>query len=140
MPKLLFFLKRKRGITKEQFREHYENNHVLYAQKYIGHLLTGYHRNYPIFTSLNPSNQPEGKEVEPYDFGYDAITEMRVKDDAALLEIQRIFNDPKIQPILMKDELKFLDRESIVMIVSDEVDTGVTLPPGKQPNPEKTIV
>ena len=139
MAKLLFLLKRKKGITKEQFREHYENNHVLYAQKYIGHLLTGYVRNYPAFASLNPSSQPEGQEVPPYDIGYDCITEMRVKDDAALQEIARIFNDPKIQPILMKDELKFLDRPSVVMIVSDEVDTGVKLPAGKAPNPEKVV-
>jgi len=126
MAKLVFLLKRKPGITKEQFREHYESSHVKLAEKYIGHLLTGYHRNYPVFATLNPSEQPEGSEVKPYDFQYDAVTEMRVRDEAAIAEIARIFNDPAIQPILAEDELKFLDRASTVMLVCDEVATGKT--------------
>ena len=133
MAKLIFFLKRKPGITPEQFREHYEKSHVRYAQKYIGHLLTGYTRNYPIFATLDPSNVPAGSEPKPYDTGYDAVVEMRVKDDAALEEIGRIFNDPQIQPILKEDERKFLDDSSTVMIVSDEVDTGTAFT--REPEP-----
>ena len=124
MAKLIFFLKRKPGITPEQFREHYESSHARYAQKYIGHLLTGYVRNYPTFAALDPSNVPEGSEPAPYDIGYDAITEMRVKDMAAVEEIGRIFNDPAIQPILKEDERKFLDDKATVMIICDEVDNG----------------
>lgn len=127
MVKLVFMLKRKPGITPEQFRAHYENSHVKLAQKYIGHLLTGYRRNYPTFATLNPSNVPAGTEPKPYDFEYDVVTEMWVRDEAALMEIQRIFNDPKINPILVEDELKFLDRASTLMLLTDEVDTGVKL-------------
>jgi hypothetical protein len=123
MAKLIFLLKRKPGMSKEGFRAHYEASHVKLAEQYIGHLLTGYHRNYPVFASLNPSNQPAGEEVLPYDFGYDAVTEMRVKDDASLAEINRIFNDPAIQPILMADELRFLDRPSTVMLVCEETQS-----------------
>lgn len=131
MAKLIFFLKRRSGITPEQFREHYENSHVRYAQKYIGHLLTGYVRNYPTFAMLDPSSVPPGTQPAPYDVGYDAITEMRVKDMAAIEEIGRIFNDPEIQPILKADERKFLDDKATVMIMCDEVDSGVefTKPP-----------
>lgn len=125
MAKLIFFLKRKPGITPAEFREHYEQSHSRFAQKYIGHLLTGYVRNYPTFAALDPSNVPEGSEPAPYDLGYDAITEMRVKDMAAVEEIGRIFNDPAIQPILKEDERKFLDDSKTVMIVCDEQDTGV---------------
>lgn len=125
--KLVFLLKRKPGITVEQFREHYENSHVKLAQKYIGHLLTGYHRNYPTFALLNPSEQAPGTTPTPYAFGYDAVVEMRVRDDAAVEEIGRIFNDPAIQPILAEDELHFLDRAETVMLVCEEVNTGTTL-------------
>jgi len=123
--KLVFFLKRKSGITPEQFRAHYENSHVRYAQKYIGHLLTGYVRNYPGFALQDPSSVLPGTTPAPYDVGYDAITEMRVKDMAAIEEIGRIFNDPEIQPILKADERRFLDDKATVMIVCDECDTGV---------------
>jgi uncharacterized protein (TIGR02118 family) len=125
MTKLICFLKRKPGISPEQFREHYENSHVPFAQKYIGHLLTRYVRNYPIFAMLNPSSVPPGTQPVPYEIGYDAITEMHVKDMAAIEEIGRIFNDPQIQPILKADELKFLDDKSTVMIMCDEVDSGI---------------
>lgn len=127
MVKLIFLLKRKPDTTPEHFRAHYESSHVKLAQKYIGHLLTGYIRNYPTFAMRNPSNVPEGTTPAPYDMGYDCITEMLVKDQAAVEEINRIFNDPEINPILAADELKFLDREATVMIVIDEVDTGVKL-------------
>jgi hypothetical protein len=125
MAKLVFFLKRKADISPEQFRDHYENSHVRLAQKYIGHLLTGYVRNYPIFASLDPSNLPSGTQPTPYNVGYDCITEMHVKDMAAIDEIGRIFSDSEIQPILKADELKFLDDKATVMIVCDERDTGV---------------
>src|SRR3546814_11836984 len=111
MIKLVFLLKRKPGISKEQFREHYEGSHAKLAHKYIGHLLTAYRRFYPTFVTRNPSNQPPGSDIKPFDLGYDAITEMEVADQAALMEIPRIFNDPAINPVLAEDELKFLDRE-----------------------------
>ena len=93
MEKLVFFLKRKPGITPEQFLEHYENSYVRLAQKYIGHLLTGYVPNYPLFALLDPSSVPAGTLPAPDDVGYDAIPEMRGRDMAAIEEIGRTFND-----------------------------------------------
>ena len=99
---------------------------MILAQKYIGHLLTSYIRNYPTFALLNPSGIPAGTEPEQYDTGYDCITEMHVPDAAAIEEIMRIFNDPVVNPILAEDELKFLDRDKTVMIMVDPVATGVS--------------
>lgn len=124
MIKIIYFLKRKPGISAEQFRAQYEDSHVLLAKKYIGHLLNDYVRNYPTFALLNPSNIPPGTTPEPYDIGYDCITEMHVPDQAAIEEITRIFNDPEINPILVEDELRFLDRDKTVMIMVDVVNTG----------------
>jgi len=95
MAKLVFLLKRKPGTTKEQFREHYETSHVKLAEKYIGHLLTGYHRNYPTFATLNPSEQPAGSDVKPYDFQYDAVTEMRVREGRVAF-VHPIYSDTKL--------------------------------------------
>lgn len=124
MIKIIYFLKRKNGITHEQFREIYESSHVLLAKKYIGHLLHDYIRNYPTFALKNPSNIPEGTEPIPYDIGYDCITEMHVPDQAAVDEMTRIFNDPDINPILVEDELRFLERDETVMIMVEVVNTG----------------
>jgi hypothetical protein len=125
MAKLIFLLKRKPGITPEQFRAHYESSHVLLAHKYIGHLLIGYVRNYPGFATLDPSEAPADRRPQSFDIGYDAITEMRVRDMAAVQEIGRIFNDPQVQPILKADERKFLDDKATVMIMCDEVASSL---------------
>lgn len=127
MIKIIYFLKRKPGTSPEHFRAHYESSHVKLAQKYIGHLLIDYIRNYPTFALLNPSNVPAGTAPAPYDIGYDCITEMFVEDQAMVDEIGRIFNDPEINPVLVEDELKFLDRDATVMIMTDVVSTGVKL-------------
>lgn len=134
MIKLIFMLKRKAGLSTEQFRQHYESSHVELAHKYIGHLLTNYRRFYPTFTTRNPSNQPAGSVPPPFDLGYDAITEMEVADEAALMEMQRIFNDPEINPILAEDELRFLDREATVMMVCDHIDDAARLKASRSVN------
>ena len=125
--KVIFLLKRKADLTPQQFRAHYESSHVKLAQKYIGHLIVGYKRNYPQFATLNPSSVPAGSQPAPYDIGYDCITELWFKDEAALAEVARILGDPVIHPILAADELKFLQPDATVMIVSEEVDTGTQL-------------
>jgi hypothetical protein len=38
MFKVMWLLKRKKGITFEQFRDHYENSHSILGKKYLGHL------------------------------------------------------------------------------------------------------
>lgn len=127
MTKLVYFLKRRPDITPQQFRTHYETSHVRLAQKYIGHLLQSYTRHYPVMAIRNPSAVTPGSTPAPYDIGYDCITEMVVADGAAVVEMGRIFNDPEINPILVEDELQFLDREQTVMITVESVDTGTAL-------------
>jgi hypothetical protein len=125
--KMIFLLKRKAGLTPEQFRAHYENSHVKLVQKHIGHLFVGYRRNYPRFASLAPSGATAGSQPAPYDLGYDCVTELWLRDEAALTEVHSVFNDPAIKPILAADEASFLQPEATVMIVSEEVDTGTHL-------------
>ena len=46
MFKVIWLLRRKPGITMDQFRNHYENSHARLAQKYFGDLMLSYKRNY----------------------------------------------------------------------------------------------
>ena len=122
MAKAIFLMKRIPGITKDQFRTHYETVHIPLALKYIGHLLVDYKRNYPIMAVLDPANPAEGN----YDCGYDCITEMWVEKDEDLAEMARIFASPEISPLLREDEARFLDSKAAVMILSDEVSTDLS--------------
>ena len=126
MIKLIFMMVRRPGISKGEFRTRYESMHVKLAQRYFGHLLERYVRNYPTFATLNPSNCPAGTQVAACEFEYDAIAEMWLRDSAAVVELTRICNDPNINPILVEDELKFLDRAKTLMLVCEEIDSGVS--------------
>ena len=123
MFKAIFFLKRKPGITHEQFRQHYESSHVKLADKYLGHLMTGYVRNYR--TTVRGSRSL-GRQAAQWD--YDCITEWALPGEAELEEIYRLFADPVIGKAFYDDEEHFLDRDATLVIhckEGDVVDTGV---------------
>jgi hypothetical protein len=119
MKKLIFLVKRKPGTTAQEFREHYENFHVPLAQKHISHLLVGYHRNYPT-TAWRVPGGPDNEEVtEPFDFGYDCITELRLRDQSAD-EMLRIFTSPGVGELFVEDERRFVARKAMIKLECDE--------------------
>lgn len=124
MFKVMWLLKRKPGITHEQFRTHYERSHVVMAHKYIGHLLVEYKRNYKTETWGGGVPTEQGGGFGPVDWPYDCVTEWVMPDEAAFNEINRIFADPVIGKKFHDDEEHFLDREAVLLIKCDVVDTG----------------
>ncbi len=123
MFKAIFFLKRKPGITHEQFRQHYESSHVKLADKYLGHLMIGYVRNY---RSAVRGSRSLGRQTAQWD--YDVITEWSLANEEALEEIYRLFADPVIGKAFYDDEEHFLDRDATLVIHckdGDIVNTGV---------------
>ena len=45
MVSMLVMIKRKAGMSEEQFRGYYETHHVALAKKHVYHLLSDYRRN-----------------------------------------------------------------------------------------------
>ena len=125
MYKVLILLKRKPGITREQFRDHYENSHSVLGQKYLGHLLLSYKRNY-VTTVLagGALKEDSGPSFMPTQGSYDCVTEWITQDEAAFDELMALFADPAISRIFFEDEEHFLDRDATVMIKCDCRDTG----------------
>ena len=97
--KVHFMLKRKAGITHEQFRDHYEKSHSRLGQKYLGHCLTSYIRNY-----VGEARGARNQGTKPIDFPYDCVTEWILPDEEALKEVYRIFADPVIGKVFYDDE------------------------------------
>lgn len=87
--KRIVMVKRKAGLTPEQFRYGYENSHSRIAVELFGHLWLEYRRNYlTIGHSFEPG--PHGSAGGADEIGFDAVSEFVLRDAAALAEMGRI--------------------------------------------------
>jgi hypothetical protein len=125
MIKILWLLKRKAGITPEQFRERYER-HSRLGQKLCGHLQSSYKRNYKIevMGGGTPTTHDGSTTFGPIEWEYDCISEVCFPNEEAYNERKRIFADPVTAKQFHDDEEDFLDRKAVIMFRCDEVDTG----------------
>jgi hypothetical protein len=118
---IILLLKRKPGMSREQFRHHYETSHVALAKEYVGHLFVDYVRHYVHGT--NVLAEDEVGWAAQTDSGYDAITKIVFRDQGTLDEFWRICTDPEVNAILKADEERFLDRPAMRISVCEEVKT-----------------
>jgi len=119
--KIVILIKKKPGMSREDFINHYETSHAVIGKRLLGHLWTKYVRNYP---KALMEYQPEDNSV---DDSYDAVTEIWLKDEAALEEMSRIINEPENNKLILADEEKFQDRLKTRLLIVEEVDNGTTL-------------
>ena len=117
MYKILWLLKRKPGVNFEQFREHYERSHSVLGQKYFGHLILDYKRNYD-------RTRESGGDGGALDSGYDCITEWMMPSAEALDELFGLLADPVSGKIFRDDEEHFLDSSATRLLRCDTRDTG----------------
>ncbi len=102
--RLCALLKRKPGMTMDDFIYHYETRHALLGERYIPSM-SGYRRLY-----LRPAPYPlDGSTVEA---AYDVVTELSFPDQAALDDAGARFADPETMRIIVEDEARFVDPES----------------------------
>lgn len=123
MLKLMMFMKRKEGISFEDFRAHYENVHIPMVAKWVGHLMKDFKRYYP----QNPINlyvgRPDADQAPKEDGGvdYDAVSIYTIKDEAALQELLRIAQDPEFTRAVTADEANFADRARSRQTLTEEI-------------------
>jgi hypothetical protein len=116
MSRVFVLLKRKPGMSFDDFRNHYESSHAKLGEKYFGHLFASYRRNYI----------PEGRRFSDGSMGenaYDCLTELVFRDPDGYQELRRIVSDPEIQSILKEDEAKFLDRSMCVNAPAEPIES-----------------
>ena len=116
MKKLILFVKRKPGLTHEQFRAHYENTHAPLAKSRLApQWLVRYERNF-----LTPmAGQPEPP--------YDCVTEFWFADQAAM-EASTAWARSEEGQVLARDEENFMDRASMRAFVADVAATKFDAP------------
>lgn len=120
MYKIMWMLKRKPGITHEQFREHYENSHAVLGQKYFGHLILSYKRNYDAAKQAGQENAFLASRQSDYD----CVTEWVLADEAAFEECMGLMSDPAVGKMFLDDEEHFLDSTATRLVRCSTSDTG----------------
>ena len=112
MFKVMLFVKRKPGLTPEQFRARYEGGHVPLVPHEMKHLRQ-YRRNYVTHTP----GQPE--------LDYDVVIEFWVDDKAAWKATAAYASDPVTGRTLAEDAEAFMDRSTMRFVMVDEEITDV---------------
>lgn len=109
MSKFIVLIKKKQGMSSEDFRTHYETVHVPLCAKWIGHLFQDFRRFYP--NNLNNLYHGRADADAGLEGGtaYDAIAVYTVKE-GAFDELMRIGQNPEFQRLITEDELLFLER------------------------------
>jgi len=121
--KLIICIKKKPGMSREDFISYYEGSHVVQAKRLHANYMVKYVRNYP---KDLVSYHPESYDL---DDAYDAITEMVLRDEDGLEEMRRVCNLPENAAAIIEDEERFQDRTKTRVFVVDSEDTGVELLP-----------
>ncbi len=85
--RMIIMVRRKPGLSPEEFREGYENSHSRIAVRLFGHLWLSYRRNY---LKAGRAFALPGQALGPDEAGFDAISEYVLRDAAALAEMSRI--------------------------------------------------
>jgi EthD domain len=119
MYKVLVFLKRKPGMSAEEFKHYYENFHAKLGEQFLakGHS-TRYLRRY-----LTPVGHPvDGDAIEAE---FDCLTEMWFKDEAQWHATAATFSKGEAASLVVEDEKRFMDRSRMRMFTVDECETPV---------------
>jgi uncharacterized protein (TIGR02118 family) len=117
MKKIVSLLKRRPGMSFDEFRTHYETQHVPLAMRLFGNeFFYDYRQNFvEIATELET-----GEEVATAD-RWDCITEIWFKDG----DLERFQNllagGSDAATELSNDEEKFIDRSQVVLMIVDEL-------------------
>jgi hypothetical protein len=111
MLKAVVLLKRKSGLSREQFINHYENNHVPLVRVLLPSI-GKYVRNYLSESSVSAGRQEgaTGSVPSPY---FDVITEIWFDDQPAYDRFLAALNDKSVSQRLQEDEERFLDRSIV---------------------------
>src|SRR5579871_5374357 len=122
MLKIMWLIKRKKGISVEQFRKHFETSHSPMALKYVGHLFLDYKRSYPDQTFVRGSEGGNFAPAPPWE--WDVISEWTLANEEAFNEIMKIMTGDILKEF-HEDEDKFLDRGARIMLKCSVGDIGV---------------
>ena len=105
MYKILLFMKRRPGMTPEEFRDYYENHHAPLCKKYA----SGMKRYIRRYLTAHPTAET------PDDLQYDVITEIWFDDAAAFCGTVKYLSTSLMPDVIVEDEKQLFDRPKLRM-------------------------
>jgi hypothetical protein len=121
MVKLLIFMKRKPGLSRQQFIDYYENNHIVLIARHFGEFQTDYRRSYAEdaapFGLTGVADSPESGKAG---VDFDVLTEIWLKDRATMDAMFARNAQPDIAAEVAADEENFVDRASVRFHIVEE--------------------
>jgi uncharacterized protein (TIGR02118 family) len=113
MTKVVLLMKRKAGLSFEEFKDYYERNHAPLAKRLLGEFMLDYRRNYRSGgIATEQTDAPDGAD-------FDVITEIWYKDQASMEAMWAHARKPEIAAEIDADGDKFMDREMRFYIVEE---------------------
>lgn len=116
--KILLLMKRRPGMSVEDFRDYYENRHVPLALKYDGGAMTRYVRRY-----LEP--QPNAELGTNDELPYDVVSELWFEDEAAFRATLHYMTTSVMPDDVVADELNLFDRPTMRIATVIECETDL---------------
>jgi len=117
MFKSIALLKKKAGLTRQQFIDYYENNHApLIVRLTPG--IRAYHRNFIDWNGMFEA--ADGSETN-----FDCVTEVWFDDRAAYEKAMAVLTSPDVAKQIADDEEHVFDRSKTRMFVVDETKSPI---------------
>jgi len=115
--KILLFMKRRPGMTLEEFRDYYETKHAPLALQH-GASMARYVRRY-----IEPQPNPDTGETG--ELPYDVITELWFTDEAVFRGTVKYLSTTIMPAEIIEDEKQLFDRSNMRMATVVEHESGL---------------
>ena len=117
MIKLVMPMKRRPGMTVEEFRTYYEDHHRLIGEKYLKGYVTRYFRRY-----TNPTVDRDGEVRDPE---YDVFLEIWYPDEDAMAACSKVLSSPEVRKEIADDEARLFDLTRMRSYLVDECESDI---------------
>lgn len=104
--KILYFMKRRPGMSVADFRDYYENRHSKFVLKYMNDDVKRYVRRY-----IEPLPNPETGDNS--ELAYDVVTELWFEDEAKFKGMVKYISTSLMPDDVIEDEMNLFDRPKI---------------------------
>ncbi|KAF1974911.1 hypothetical protein BU23DRAFT_598186 [Bimuria novae-zelandiae CBS 107.79] len=130
---VLVLLTRKPDLSPEQFKEHFENNHLPLVKSLFGPLCPVPHRRLYLARADNKSGDasralypPLMLKGNPEDINFDCISELSWKDEKTFKGFKQMMKQPELMANIAADLELFVEVERVVVIgeVVDSLPRG----------------